>query len=147
MDAGLPSLVRGVDFDVVNDEVLRQLDNFDVAAMRGVACPWWLARQACSRLARQRRWHGECGGAGCQRGQLERRGHCCAGFYGRYRGARRSAAARARGFDDPFLVTGMMVTARVADSGLAPRRSPFQRAAGEEKFGPESRFTAILSGI
>ena len=31
----------------------------------------------------------------------------------------------------------MMVTARVADSGLAPRRSPFQRAAGEENFGPK----------
>ena len=43
--------------------------------------------------------------------------------------------------------TGMMVTARVADFGLAPRRSPFKRAAGEENFGPESRFTAILSGF
>ena len=40
-----------------------------------------------------------------------------------------------------------MVTARVADYGLAPRRSPFQRAAGEENFGPKSRFNAILSGF
>ena len=38
----------------------------------------------------------------------------------------------------------MMVTARVADSGLVPRRSPFERAAGEEKIGPKSRFTAFL---
>ena len=32
----------------------------------------------------------------------------------------------------------MMVTARVADSGVATRRSPFQRAAGGENFGYEA---------
>ena len=32
---------------------------------------------------------------------------------------------------------GYVVTARVADSGLAQRRSPFKRAAGEENFGPQ----------
>ena len=40
----------------------------------------------------------------------------------------------------PVGPTGMMVTARVADSGLAQRRSPFKRAAGEEKFGANVPF-------
>ena len=54
-------------------------------------------------------------------------------------------AAEARGFDEGSEVTGMMVTVRVADSGLATRRSPLQRAAGGENFGPKCRFTTILS--
>ena len=40
----------------------------------------------------------------------------------------------------PVGPTGMMVTARVADSGLAQRRSPFKRAAGEENVGANVPF-------
>ena len=40
----------------------------------------------------------------------------------------------------PVGPTGMMVTARVADSGLAQRRSPFKRAAGEENVGDKVPF-------
>ena len=61
-------------------------------------------------------------------------------------GRRGASCARVPGVLTPTAgLTGMMVTARVADSGLATRRSPLQRAAGDENFWAQKPFYSIFS--